>query len=77
MVKNRARDPKRVPKLGISEPISHVKVLPKSSKSKFVYGDMTQSDVDEFESKINPGLKKGHANWESIQDYAERKRPAE
>ena len=58
-------------------PISHVKVLPKSSKSKFVYGDMTQSDVDEFESKINPGLKKGHPNWESIQDYAERKRPAE
>lgn len=28
MAKDRARDPKRVPHLGISDPISHVKVIP-------------------------------------------------
>jgi hypothetical protein len=33
VAKDRARDPKRVPSLGISEPISHVKVRPQSAWS--------------------------------------------
>lgn len=47
----------------------------KDPKRVFVYGDMTKTDVEAFESKINPGLKKGDPNWESIKDYNERKRP--
>lgn len=42
----------------------------------FVYGDMTKTDVEEFESKLNKGLKKGDPNWETIHEYADRKRPA-
>jgi|APGre2960657404_1045060.scaffolds.fasta_scaffold457653_2 hypothetical protein len=45
-------------------------------KRRFVYGDMTQDDVNDFEKKINPGLSKGHPDWESFEEYAERKRPA-
>lgn len=32
MAKDRANDPKRVPSLGISEPISHVSVQPQSAR---------------------------------------------
>ena len=37
---------------------------------------MTQEDVNDFEKKINPGLSKGHPDWESFEEYADRKRPA-
>lgn len=33
MAKDRAKNPKRVPSLGIGEPISHVKVRPQSAWS--------------------------------------------
>ena len=38
MAKDRARDPKRVPSLGISDPISHVKVVKGSKHGMELFG---------------------------------------
>jgi hypothetical protein len=44
MAKDRAKDSKRVPSLGISEPISHVKVRPQSAWSE----DVRHMKLDAF-----------------------------
>jgi hypothetical protein len=37
MAKDRAKDPKRIPNLGIDNPISHVKVIPAQQEDRHDY----------------------------------------
>jgi hypothetical protein len=45
MAKDRARDPKRVPSLGISEPTSHVKIKPAPKKGQYLRNPMRDEKV--------------------------------
>lgn len=50
MAKDRARDPKRVPHLGISDPISHVKVVPAEDPTEWAQRKYGAEIAEYFDS---------------------------